>query len=118
GWSGGAGSSFQSYRDVAVESEIDANRLYISNGALPKTTLYLENATAAANTVGCGNVFILPTPYLCAPPLAGLTPGGRLTLCGSPPCPSVMTQGVTGASTLYYVPYVSQQVPIYNPQAA
>jgi len=115
-WTGGHGSGFTSFNDLATLGEIDANRLNISNNALPKTTLYIENATAASNTVGCGNVFVLPTPYLCAPPLAGLTPGGRLTLCSSPPpnCTAVMTQGVTGASTIYYVPYVSQQVPLYN----
>ena len=39
------------------------------------------------------------------------TPGGRLTLTSNTP---VMTGDVSGATTIYYSPYVSNQIPLYS----
>jgi hypothetical protein len=90
--------------------------LNISNNLLPQATLYEEDSTASSNTAGCGNVFAVPTPYLCAPSTFVQPPGGRLTLtaCAMSKCYPVMTGDVTGASHVYYVPYTGQQVPIYS----
>lgn len=43
--------------------------------------------------------------------LSGMTPGGRLTLTTAVP---VTTTDVTGATTVYYTPYKSARVPLYN----
>jgi hypothetical protein len=107
-WSGGTGSGFKTYADVANASTV-LNQVTISNNQLPQTNLYLKDATAAAQTAGCGNVFDLPTAYQCPP--ASLVPGGRLTLTAGTPVMNGM--GVSAATVVYYVPYVSQQVPIY-----
>lgn len=85
--------------------------LNISNNSLPDTMLYQEDSAASSNTTGCGNVFAVPTPYLCAPSSFAQVPGGRLTLTQGQP---VMTTDVTGATHVYYAPYTGQQVPIYN----
>jgi hypothetical protein len=48
----------------------------------------------------------------CLPSLAQiLTPQGRLTLQSNTP---VMTSDVTGATTIYYTPYVGTYIPLYN----
>lgn len=83
----------------------------MSNNAMRQATLNVQNSNAAASTEGCGNVFAAPTPYLCAPSSFTQLPGGRLTLTSGQP---IMTADVTGAGTIYYAPYVSQQVPIYS----
>jgi hypothetical protein len=79
-------------------------------GALP----YLQDSKAVDSTSGCGNLFQTPVPFTCSGAPSTPMPGGRLTLCASPPCPAVMTGDVTGATTIYYVPYLTQQVPVYN----
>jgi hypothetical protein len=45
------------------------------------------------------------------PLVGGLTPGGRLTLTSTAP---VMPADVVGATTIYYTPYVSATIPIYD----
>lgn len=85
--------------------------LRISSNEFPKAPLYLANTAAGASTSGCGNNFQQQTPYLCAPSSFTQLPGGRLTLVQSQP---VMQSDVMGAGSIYYAPYLSQQVPIYN----
>jgi hypothetical protein len=88
--------------------------LNISNNSLSAMTLYIENTKAGASTAGCGNFFLAPTPFRCAPSSFVQPPGGRLTLCSTPPCPPVMTSDMVAATSVYYVSYTGQQVPIYN----
>jgi hypothetical protein len=86
--------------------------LYVPNG-----TLYQQDATAFANTTGCGNTFSGPTPYSCTPPIVAPRPGGRLSLTAysaTPPSGAVMTSDVSAGTSIYYVPYVTQAVPIWN----
>jgi hypothetical protein len=92
--------------------------LNISNNSLSGMTLYIENGKAGASTAGCGNFFAEPTPFLCAPSSFIQPPGGRLALCGTPPCAPVMTADVVAATHVYYVPYTGQQVPVYNTATA
>jgi hypothetical protein len=94
-------------------SELVGASLSMSSVVVPRGNVYLQNTAAAANTNGCGNIFANPTPYLCTPATVVQPPGGRLTLTSGKP---VMTLDVTGASSIYYVPYNGQQVPIYNSQ--
>jgi hypothetical protein len=94
-------------------SELVTAGLSMSSVVAPRGNLYLQGATAAANTNGCGNLFAVPTPYLCAPATVVPPPGGRLTLTSGQP---VMTSDVPTAASVYYVPYTGAQVPIYNSQ--
>lgn len=96
--------------------------LAISNNKLEGMSLYAQNASAAGAIVGCGNVFKMPTGYLCTPSPATMVPGGRLALTANctpsqPPTP-VMTSDVVNGACIFYLPYRGQQVPIYNPSAA
>jgi hypothetical protein len=110
GWStsGGTGTGTKG------NSEAVAAKISMSNVVAPQGNLYLQGATAIASTNGCGNVFAKPTSYLCAPASVVSPPGGRLTLTSGQP---VMNADVTAATSVYYVPYTGQQVPIYNSQA-
>jgi len=64
---------------------------------------------SAANTFS-GNVNITGSFQLGSNEVP-LTPGGRLTLSSTVPVP---TADITAAGTIYYLPYVSELVPIYN----
>lgn len=88
----------------------DDTALAMSNVRLEKQTLYIESSTASSSISGCGNVFSAPTPYLCAPSSFTQLPGGRLTLTQGHP---VMSSDVLAATTIYYSPYASSEIPIY-----
>ncbi|HWA89067.1 MAG TPA: hypothetical protein VG889_03465 [Rhizomicrobium sp.] len=97
-----------------------AGYLTISGDFMSKGTLYQQDATAIVNTTGCGNTFAAPTPYSCAPAAAALRPGGRLTLTPysvAPPTGAVMTSDVSSSNKIYYVPYASEVLPIWNGSA-
>jgi hypothetical protein len=107
----GGGAIFKAEKSQYGGDTATKANLNISNNSLSDATLYIEDTDAGATTVGCGNVFNFPTPYLCAPSSFAQLPGGRLTLTQGQP---VMTADVTGAAHVYYAPYTGQQLPIYN----
>jgi hypothetical protein len=110
---GGTGNAFVSSK---VSGSAPQTGLGISNNLLSDMALYMESNIASAGASGCGNKFKNSTIYLCAPSSFTQLPGGRLTLtpCDSSGCYPVMTADATNAGHVYYVPYQSQQVPIYN----
>lgn len=112
----GNAALFKAEKNLYGGTDPTVASLEISNNSLLGATLYVENTAAGATTVGCGNVFGVPTPYLCAPSSFTQIPGGRLTLtaCALGKCYPVMKNDVTMATNVYYVPYIGQQVPIYN----
>jgi hypothetical protein len=116
--SGGGGANIfkADQTQLGTGSPSLAAALNMSSNYFPNMTLIIEDTPAGADTVGCGNVFAVPTPYLCAPSSFTQAPGGRLTLtsCASGKCYPVMTGDVTAATHVYYVPYTGQQIPIYS----
>jgi hypothetical protein len=118
-YGGGPGSVFKAdqsylYNSSGGQTGPYAASLNISSNLLSAMTLYSSNGAAGNTMVGCGNRFSVTTPYLCAPSSFVQPPGGRLTLCATPPCPPVMTGDVVAATQVYYVPYTGQQVPLFG----
>lgn len=118
-YGGGPGSVFKADQSYLYNSSGGQTGPYeaslnISSNLLSAMTLYSSNGAAGNTMVGCGNRFLVTTPYLCAPSSFVQPPGGRLTLCATPPCPPVMTGDVVAATQVYYVPYTGQQVPLYS----
>lgn len=75
-----------------------------------RSILALVAASAAALAASLAT---LPAQvvYISPPPSAPSSAGGRCTLATATP---VMTATVSGATTIYFTPYNSQLVPIYN----
>lgn len=110
-----AGNIFVWRSDEDHEAHLTMDGAYAPNGMI-----YQQDATAIANTTGCGNTFSVPTPYSCTPAFAVPLPGGRLSLTAysaTPPTGAVITSDVTNGSKIYYVPYNSQALPIWNGSA-
>lgn len=83
---------------------------YTSAGTtLTRNVLRSTNSNNAINLSGSAQVFILGTAETAI--CGGITPQGRLTLSSGVP---VMTSDVSGATTVYYTPYVGNICPTYN----
>lgn len=89
-------------------SEIGRGVYTASGTTLTRSVLKSTNSNTAISLSGSAEVFITPAAedLLDASP-----PGGRLTLTTATPR---LTSTVSAATTIYYSPYVSRFVPLYN----
>ncbi|MCE9566378.1 MAG: hypothetical protein K8U57_30510 [Planctomycetes bacterium] len=74
----------------------------------PTSTVWTEKVYDGTDSIPKALIDTVNNRYLSAIPLA---PGGRLTLTTSTP---VMNADSSGATTVYYTPYVSDLIPLYS----
>jgi hypothetical protein len=91
---------------VVLDASGSAN-VWLTPGLLYKFVLQ-DSTGAVQSTV---DNYPSPASQTTQPNVTAIEPGGRLTLSPGNP---VFTSDVTGATTLYYAPYKSDQVPLYD----
>lgn len=102
------------YADSAATTPLSNPVVADSNGLF--AAIYLSNANPyKAVLKSSADVTIWTTdPIVSTFPSAAFTPQGRLTLATETP---VMTSNQTAATTIYYTPYIGNQLPIYDGSA-
>ena len=92
---------------INAADNFDGNASGVSLTIPPRTVAYISTDGAAVWYVSYTPAFTpMPAPFIGV-----VTPGGRLTLTTGVP---VLSSNVTGASTIYYTPYLHNIVSLYD----
>ena len=115
---GGDANAFYIYQYTdASDADINKFRLKITDAGVWTIDGTLNNValagtpTAPTQSVADDSTKIATTAFVQAAVGSAGLPQGRLTLASGTP---VMTSDVTGATTVYYTPYVGRRVPIWD----
>lgn len=94
------------------KGDADPTTLYVGQHSIredePSSTIWRQQVYDGADQIPVAHIDTTNDRNL---PVIPLAPGGRLTLTSATP---VLSADVSGATTVYYTPYVSDLIPIYS----